>query len=155
MCDAPGHLLGTDTITRLQRAFVLKADHPRYRLQLESGATIWTHTGESWLKPWWAPGEFAEDKDDPFKDERVNQNLMTGSYGIHIDAQLEALRKIKEAKEFAKAVKSDDVEIPVYLWNDRIRSPGMSKETQDAALTAFRKLGHHWFMRGLVWDCTE
>ena len=33
MCDAPGHLLGTiDTRTRLQRAFVLKADHPRYRL---------------------------------------------------------------------------------------------------------------------------
>jgi hypothetical protein len=105
MCDAPGHLLGTDTITRLQRAFVLKAEHPRYRLRLESGATIWTHTGESWLKPRWAPGEFAENQDDPFKDERVNQNLKTGSYGIHIDAQLESLRKIKEAKEFAKAVK--------------------------------------------------
>jgi len=156
MCDAPGHLLGAaDVRTRLQRAFVLKADYPRYRLRLENGAKIWTHTGESWLTPRWAPGEFAEDQDDPFKDERLNQNLKTGSYGIHIDAQLESLRKIKEAKEFAKAVKSDDAEIPVYLCNDRIRSPDMSKETRDAALTAFRKLGHRWFMRGLVRDCTE
>ena len=131
-----------------------QADHPRYRLRLENGAMIWTHTEESWLTTRWAPGEFTKDQDDPFKDEKLNQNLKTGSYGIRIDAQLESLRKIKEAKEFAKAVKSDDTEIPVYLWNDRIRSPGMSKETRDAALAAFRKLGHHWFMRGLVWDCT-
>jgi hypothetical protein len=84
--------------------------------------------GESWLKPRWAPGEFAEDQDDPFKGKRINQNLKTGSYGIHIDAQLESLQKIKEAKEFAKAVKSDNAEIPVYLWNNRIRLPGMSQE---------------------------
>ncbi len=65
------------------------------------------------------------------------------------------MRKIKEANEFAKAVKSDDAEIPVYLWNDRIRSPGMSQEKRDAALTAFRKSGHRWFMRGLVQDCIK
>ncbi len=134
---------------------MLKADHPRYCLCLENGATIWTHTGESWLKPRWASGEFTEDQDDPFKDKRLNQNLKSGSYGIHIDAQLKSLRKIKEAKEFAKAVKSDDAEIPVYLWNDRIRSPGMSQETRDAALMAFRKLGHRLFMKGLVQDCTS
>ena len=52
-------------------------------------------------------------------------------------------------------MKSDDAEIPVYLWNDRIRSPGMSQEKRDAALTAFRKLGHRWFMRGLVRDCSK
>jgi hypothetical protein len=41
---------------------------------------------------------------------------------------LESLQRIKEAKEFAKAVKADDAEIPVHLWNDRVKAPGTSKE---------------------------
>jgi hypothetical protein len=36
----------------------------------------------------------------------------------------------KEAKEFAKAIKADNAEIPVYLWNDRIWSPGIIREEQ-------------------------
>ncbi len=35
----------------LQRAYVLSADHPNYRLQLEEGVTIDTHTGETWMTP--------------------------------------------------------------------------------------------------------
>jgi hypothetical protein len=76
-----------------------------------------------------------------------------GSYGIHVDSQLKLLRKIKEAKEFAKAVKADNAEIPLYLWNDRIRVQGIINETRDAALTSLRKMGHRRFMKSLVWDC--
>ena len=35
----------------LQRAFVLRADHPRYQLRLADGTTIGTSTHESWLQP--------------------------------------------------------------------------------------------------------
>ncbi len=74
---------------------------------------------------------------------------------MQVDSQLISLRKINEAKEFAKAVKADDANIPVYLWNDRIRSPGITKDKCDAALVGFRKLGQRVFMRGLVGDCLE
>jgi hypothetical protein len=70
-------------------------------------------TGESWLNPCWVLGEFTPDWDDPFVKEKANKKLKMGSYGIHVDSQLEALRKVKEAKEFAKAVKADDAKIPV------------------------------------------
>jgi hypothetical protein len=35
----------------LQRAFVLRADHPKYQLRLENGSTIGTSMHESWLWP--------------------------------------------------------------------------------------------------------
>jgi hypothetical protein len=54
------------------------------------------------------PSEFAPEQDDPFLKENANKKLKMGSYGIHVDSQLEALGKVKEAKEFAKAVKADD-----------------------------------------------
>lgn len=85
--------------------------------------------------------------------EKGNKNLKLWSYGIHVDSQQDSLRKIQEAKEFAKAVKADNAEIPVYLWNARGKSPGITQERQDAALTAFQKLGFWWFMRGLTRDC--
>lgn len=31
-----------------------------------------------------------------------------------------ALKAVVDAKAFAKATKSDDAEVPVYLWNGRI-----------------------------------
>jgi hypothetical protein len=105
------------------------------------------------LNPCWAPGGFTPDQDDPFVKEKANKKLKVGLYGIHVDSQLEALRKVEEAKEFAKAMKADDTDIPVYLWNDRIRLEGITKERQDAALNGFRKMSHCWFMRGLVRDC--
>ncbi len=46
------------------------------------------------------------------REERGNGRLKLGLYGIHMDSQLESLRKIKEAKEFAKAVKADNVAVP-------------------------------------------
>ena len=60
-----------------------------------------------------------------------------GSNGIHGDAQQESLLKVEEAKEFAKAVKADDAEITLFLWNNRIEAPGVTKERRDAALNSF------------------
>ncbi len=151
MCDIPGRQC--EDLLRLQQGFVLKADHPRYRIKLEDGETVWTHIGKSWLRPRWAPGQFAPDQDNPFVKEKGNKNLKLGSYGIHVNSQQDLLRKIQEAKEFAKAVKADDAEIPVYLWNNRVKSPGITQERQDAELTAFQKLGFRWFMCGLTRDC--
>ncbi len=99
------------------------------------------------------PGEFAPEQDDPFLKEKANKKLKMGSYRIHLDSQLEALRKVKKAKDFAKAVKADDAEIPVQLWNDRIRLEGIPMERWDAALNGLRKMDHRWFMQGLVQDC--
>ncbi len=56
------------------------------------------------------PGEFAPEQDDLFLKKKANKKLKMGSYGIHVDSQLEALRKVKEAKEFAKAVKLTTLE---------------------------------------------
>ena len=61
---------------------------------------------------------------------------------------------MEEAKEFAKAVKADDAEMPLFLWNNQIKAPGVTTERRDAALDAFQKLGFAWFMRGLRQDCT-
>ncbi len=100
-----------------------------------------------------ASGKFAEDRDDPFANVREDMDLKMGLYGMQVDSQLESLRKIKEAKEFSKAVKADDAKIPVYLWNDRIRSPGILKDRRDTALAGFRKLGQRVFMQGLGRGC--
>jgi hypothetical protein len=161
MCNVPGHPLGVGYISGhphgipngLQRSFVLQAKHPRYQICLENGQTVWTHMGESWLCPRYAPGEFAEDQDNPFADLHTDTLLEFGSYGMHTNAQWEALEKVADAKAFAKAVKADDAEVPVYLWNERIRASGVMIAKQDAALTVLWKLGHRWFLCRLVQDC--
>jgi hypothetical protein len=137
--NVPGSIKG------LQQGFVLMGDKAKYCIQLEEGRTVRRSTRESWLSTCWAPGKFTPDQDDPFVTEKANKKLKMGSYGIHVDSQLEALRKVTEAKEFAKAVKADNTGILVYLWNDRIRLDGITKERQDATLNAFRKMGHCWF----------
>ena len=160
LCDIPGQLWGMDPkISCLQRGFIMQADDPNYKIRLEQGATVWTNRSESWLRPRWAMGpgtEFAEDVDDPFADLRNDPTLRFGSYGVHINAQCDALKKIAEAKEFAKAVKADDAAVPKHLWNDRISCPpGVTEAQRDVALEGFRKLGHMWFLRGLVRDCVD
>jgi hypothetical protein len=146
-CDIPGQLWGMDPkISCLQRGFMMQADDPNYKIRLEQGAMVWTNRSESWLRPRWAMGpgtEFAEDVDDPFADLRNDPTLRFGSYGVHINAQCDALKKVAEAKEFAKAVKADDAAVPKHLWNDRISCPpGVTEAQQDVALEGFRKLGH-------------
>ncbi len=132
---------------------MLQSKQPRYQICLESGQTVWTHTGESWLCLRYAPGEFAEDQDDPFVDLRTDTSLEFGFYGMQLNTQQEALEKVVDAKAFAKAVKADDAEVPVHLWNERIRAPGVTITKWDVALTKLWKLGQGWFLRGLVWDC--
>ena len=68
-----------------------------------------------------------------------------------LDAQRELLRKVREEKEFSKAVKADEAEVPVYLWNKRVQ--GVSEVERDKALSGFRKFGLRIFMRGLRHDC--
>ncbi len=149
---------------RLQWAFVRMADDPRYELFLESGITVETSWGESFLIPRFdtSPGnvnDLAPDQDDPWEAVRfevesrkgtINQKM--GSYGVHGDAQHESLLLVEEAKAFAKAVKADDVEVPEYLWNNRVKMGWVPKEARDMALTSFRRLGYHLFWTGLVRD---
>jgi len=102
------------------------------------------------------PNGFAQERDDLFVKARAEvKPAKLGSYGIHGDAQRELFLKVEEAKKFAKAVKADDAEIPLFLWNNRIKAPGVTKERRDAALDSFRKLGFAWFMQGLRRDCTR
>jgi hypothetical protein len=98
--------------------------------------------------------ECAEDQDDPFVDLRTDTLLEFGSLGVHLNMQREVLEKVVDAKAFAKVVKADDAEVPVHLWNEMIRAPGITTAKRDAALTVLWKLGHCWFLCGLVWDCT-
>ena len=64
-----------------------------------------------------------------------------GLYGVHGDAQSKSLCLVEEAKAFARAVKADDTEVPIHLWNDRVRVLGVSKERRDKALVGLHKLG--------------
>ncbi len=147
----------------LQRAFVLRADHPRYQLRLADGTTVGTSMHKSWLWPRYAtgrgnPNSVVPDQDNPFADiwqtiKASRSSGKIGSYGVLGDAQLESLQRIKEAKKFSKAAKADNADIPVHLWNERVKAPGISKEKQDATLTGFRKLGLRLFLCGLVKDC--
>ena len=45
-------------------------------------------------------------------------------------------------------------EIPIHLWNDHVKAPGVSKEKRDKALVGLRKLGFHWFRKFLLRDCS-
>ncbi len=52
-------------------------------------------------------------------------------------------------------MKADDAEVLTYLCNERIIAPGVTQEQCDAALMALRKLGHRWFLHGLLHDCVK
>ena len=73
-----------------------------------------------------------------------------GSFGVVVDKQRDALRNINAQKEFAKATKADDAEVPVYLWNQRI---DVNPEGRDKALELMRRFGHRMFRRALTNDC--
>ena len=138
----------------LQRAYMLSADHPNYCLQLEEGVTIDTHTGETWMTPRYIPGVFAPDQDDPFKEALKRGDVKVGSYGMHIDAQLDALQKIREeAKEFAKAIKADNAAVPKRLWDDRMRSGGSGQDTRDKVFALLCRAMHQRLLRLLRLDC--
>ena len=150
----------------LQREFILKSDHPCYKLRLESGTTVTTSTKESWLAPClasWAGNlnNIAKDQVNPFSSIRQQANLgqsqekqEMGSYRVQRDAQHESLCLVEEAKAFARAVKPDDAKIPIHLWNDTVKAHDVSKERRDNALVGLRKLGFMRFWKGLLRDCS-
>ncbi len=150
----------------LQRAFLLKLDHPRYKLRLESGTMGSTSIKESWLAlrlASWAGNlkDIALDQDDPFSSIRRQVELgrskekqKMGLYGVHGDAQHESLHLVEEAKAFEKAVKADDGEIPIHLWNDQVNAPGIPQEKRDNALIRLLKLGFRLFRKSLLRDCS-
>jgi hypothetical protein len=62
------------------------------------------------------------------------------------------LEAITKAMIGLKAVKADDAEVPVYLWDLRIVSEN-APECEILALSGFRKFGLRLFWRGLFKDC--
>ena len=137
---------------------VTRSDHPNYVICLDNGHVVDTAITSAVLIPSYAEWEGNTNDLAPYVEPALFTKLrsemcQSGSYGMHLDAQRTALRLVKEAKEYAKAVKADDADIPVHLWNDRISAAGVSSEVIGVALTALRKLGWLWFMKTLRRDC--
>ncbi len=77
----------------------------------------------AWLVPTYAEWEgntndFAPYVEPPIFIKLHSEMNQLGSFGTHIDTQRTALWSVVEAKDYAKAVKADDAEIPLHLWND-------------------------------------
>jgi len=104
---------------------------------------------------------FAPDQDDPLNKVRedvahgVAGLPRMGSFGVHGDAQRKSLRLEEEAKAFSKAVKADDAEVPMHLWNDRVTMPGLPAETRNTAFDGIRRLAFQFFMANLLTDCVR
>jgi hypothetical protein len=69
-------------------------------------------------------------------------------------ADKETLEEITKATIGLKAVKADDAEVPVYLWDRRIVGDNPSERKQKA-LTGLRLFGLRLFRRGLFKDCID
>jgi hypothetical protein len=65
-----------------------------------------------------------------------------------------ALQAIDEAKIGQKAVKADDAEVPVHLWDLRIIGPN-AEESKVKAIGGFRQFGLRMFWKGLFRDCID
>lgn len=74
--------------------------------------------------------------------------------GSHVTASpsLGKLKRIKQEHDLAKAVKADDAEVPVHLW-DEIVCRGKPSNNQVKALFNLRKLMLHRYRRSLLSDC--
>ena len=108
-----------------ERGIVLDAAHPHYTLVLESGERRLATHPEVLLMPFrrgpaGQDGAAHEhDVGDHLREERrkLEADGALGSFGMVIDAQLLSLRRAKEAKEHAKAVKADDTAVTEHLWD--------------------------------------
>ena len=141
-----------------QRGFVIEADHPRYHIQLENGSIIdqimgsrttgnefclFSHFKEEYNSP---------SSPDPFAKIRIDTLVNKGSFGLIRDSLLDSLRRVREEKETAKAVKADDARVPVEYWNDAIKTFA-SPEEREQQLTFYRSRGWSKFVRHLTSDC--
>jgi len=145
----------------LEKACVVEAKHPHYVLHMEDGRSVAADSMTSALFPKSIkPGdEGFMDFDESTSMKEFRRDLgargQLGSFGIQLDSQLHSLRRIKEEKKYAKAVKADDAAIPVHLWNDRVTIPGFSRQKRDKVLGHLRVLAHRHFLATLVRDCHE
>ena len=141
-----------DNVT-LMRAFVCEANHPWYCLQFPDSKLVRVNANEVAMFP--KSSKFNFDETDEMKQLRRDMagESKLGSFGVQMDSQLHSLRRIKDEKQYAKAVKSDDAEVPVYLWNERVNIPGFTPAKQDKVLEKLRKIGHRLFFRALHRDC--
>ncbi len=69
-------------------------------------------------------------------NEGSNPSLRFRSYGLHVASQLDALGKVVQAKAFAKAVKADDADVLVYLWNDWVKALGVPNKQRNIAVSS-------------------
>lgn len=69
-------------------------------------------------------------------------------------ADKQTFEAITKATVGLKAVKADDAEVPVYLWDNEIIGDDPS-ERKKRALNQFRQLGLQWLWRMLFGDCLE
>jgi hypothetical protein len=125
---------------------------------LDNGHVVDTSVTPAHLIPSYAEWEGNTNDFAPYVEPDIIAKLRAemsqpGSYGVHIDAQHTSLRLIDEAKAYSKAVKADDAAVPVQLWNDRITRGDVNPMLMGIALTALRKLGWKWFIRGLLRHC--
>ena len=139
----------------LAGAEVTMADHPRYTLEMEDGTPLSTTMDKAHLIPTWRWEEDPRSSTSNRAATELESEVKRGSFGVRICAQVESLRRIREEKEYAKAVKADDAEVPVALWSQRISAPGVDPERKERALGALRRLGFRWFMRSLRRDCFD
>ena len=66
------------------------------------------------------------------------------------------LNMVKDQAIGKKAVKADDAEVPVHMWNDRINlGPNGELIDKDVFLTDLRDVGHRLFRRALFVDCID
>ena len=137
----------------LQRAFVTEADHPWYTVRSLSGQHHQLGPNQGFMFHLPSDPKLAKERSPEFADLRADQSLKIGSFGVYLDSQRFSLQRIKEEKQFAKAVKSDDAKVPIYLWNKRVEKEGVTPEDRDRALAILRRFGFRWFMRGLRHDC--
>ena len=136
-----------------QRGFVMESDHPRYKIRFEDGSTVNQIMGSRSQNQEYSlfPRYNVPDQDDPFVEVRAQTLVNNGSFGMVRDSLLDSLRRVREEKEHAKAVKSDDARVPVEYWNDTITI--FSDEERDSQLSRYRARGWSYFVRHLTQDC--
>lgn len=104
--------------------------------------------------------EMAESRVQEEMDMSDDGKVVAGAEAV-VDEKVELeepfdalLDSIKQARDLAKAVKSDDAEVPVHLWNGKVcrRSPTI---TEASALDKIRAVMTQKYRRLLCEDCLE
>lgn len=149
VCEAGPH-------KALTRAVITEADHPWYDLHLDGGNRSRVSSQDTFITLNTKAPPDCPDFDSSPEIKAVRQDLeqqgRIGSYGVHNDAHHLSLHRLREEKDYSKAVKADDAAVPVHLWNDRVTLPGFSSDKRDRVLDKLRALCHRRFLKNLEQD---